>query len=220
MICGLPHKPLAAARRHRTFRGVSRRHGGIFLLDQIPHYSRHFFDAVTPGLGHGCKQSLEAFSHSTRLEKIVFRLLERDMLSPGIRNPSTKCKLFGQSLTNQRKTPIRLHARYNREIPNSPQSSESLLHAGRHRPQAVVDLSWRLSENQAHNGLTCDPRVLEGTEDVDLGVGEHDPRPRGVLDGVSGLAVLACNTADGTGEMVALKGLDILEGEIHVSSLL
>lgn len=105
--------------------------------------------------------------------------------------------------------------------PTHHKRSESLLHAGRHRPQAVVDLSWRLSENQADNRLTCDPRVLEGPENVDLGVGEHHPRPRGVLNGVSGLAVLACNTADGTGEMVALKGLDILEeGEVHVSSLL
>lgn len=32
-----------------------------------------------------------------------FRLLERDMLSSGIRNPSTKCKLFGQILTPKKK---------------------------------------------------------------------------------------------------------------------
>lgn len=105
--------------------------------------------------------------------------------------------------------------------PIHPKRSESLLHAGRHRPQAIVDLSWRLSENQANNGLTSDPRVLEGPKDVDLGVGEHDPRARGVLDGVSGLAVLACDTANGTGEMVALKGLDILKERenTHVSIL-
>lgn len=76
---------------------------GSFFWTRYPTIAGISFDAVIPGLGHGCKQSLEAFSHSTRLEKTVFRLLERDMLSPGIRNPSTKCKLFGQILTPQRK---------------------------------------------------------------------------------------------------------------------
>lgn len=48
---------------------------------------------------------------------------------------------------------------------------------------------------------------------MDLGVGEDDPRPRGVLDGVLRLAVLAGDAADGSGEMVALQGLDVLDLE-------
>lgn len=99
-------------------------------------------------------------------------------------------------------------------VVNSPtqhERSEPLLHACRDRPQAVVDLSWRLSENQADDGLPGDSRVLEGPKNVDLGVGEHYSRPRRILDGVPGLAVLASDTADGAGEMVTLKCLDVLE---------
>lgn len=43
---------------------------GSFFWTRYPTIAGISFDAVMPGLGHGCKQSLEAFSHSTRLEKI------------------------------------------------------------------------------------------------------------------------------------------------------
>lgn len=48
---------------------------------------------------------------------------------------------------------------------------------------------------------------------MDLGVGEDDARARGIFDGILGLAVLASDAADGAGEVIALKGLDILDLE-------
>lgn len=88
-----------------------------------------------------------------------------------------------------------------------------LLHSCRDRPQTIVNLARGFSENQADDGLARDAGVLKATEDVNFGVGEHDARARGVLDGVFGLAVFSCNTADGAGKMITLQGLDILDLE-------
>lgn len=90
---------------------------------------------------------------------------------------------------------------------------KSLLHPCRDRPEAVVHLAGWLSENQTDDGLARDAGVFEAAKDVDLGVGEYDACARGILDGVLGLAVLACDAADGAGEMVALQGLDVLDLE-------
>lgn len=88
-----------------------------------------------------------------------------------------------------------------------------LLHPCRDGPQAIVHLSRRFSENQANDRLTRNASILETAQNVNLRVGEHDTRARGVLDGVFGFAVFACDTADGAGEMVALEGLDIFNFE-------
>lgn len=76
---------------------------------------------------------------------------------------------------------------------------KSLLHPCRDRPEAIVHLAGRLSENQTDDRLARDAGVFEAAKDVDLGVGEYDARARGILDGVLGLAVFACDAADGAG---------------------
>lgn len=60
---------------------------------------------------------------------------------------------------------------------------KSLLHARGDCSQVAVDLGRRLSENQAHDGLTGHVDVLVGAEDVDLAVGQDDTGLAGVLDG-------------------------------------
>lgn len=45
--------------------------------------------------------------------------------------------------------------------------------------------------------------ILEAAQNVDLLVGQHDTRARGVLDGELGLAVLSSDAADGAGQVVA-----------------
>src|SRR4051812_25050231 len=90
---------------------------------------------------------------------------------------------------------------------------EPLLHPGGNGAKVAVNLSRRRTKNQADDGLSGDVDVLETAENVDFGVGKHDPGPAGVLDGELCLAVLAGDTANGTTHVLALQGLDILDLE-------
>lgn len=90
---------------------------------------------------------------------------------------------------------------------------KSLLHSRADCPQAIVHLARRLSENETDDRLSRNARVLEAAQDVDLGVGQHNARARGILDSVFSLAVLAGDTTDGTGQVVAVEGLDVLDFE-------
>lgn len=81
------------------------------------------------------------------------------------------------------------------------------------RPQVGVDLPWRRSEDKSGDGVPRYFDVAERTEDVDLGVGEDDTGPRGVLNDESSLSLVSGETTDRTSEMVAVEGLDVLDLE-------
>ena len=91
--------------------------------------------------------------------------------------------------------------------------SKSLRGSGGDRSQGSVDLGRRAAENQVANGSLGDLDVLERSEDVDLRVGEHDPRLGDILDGVLRPASFAGQSSDAPGQVVALKGLDVLDVE-------
>lgn len=92
-------------------------------------------------------------------------------------------------------------------------SSESLLHPRRHRSQISINLSRRTTQNQTNNRRLRNTNILEATQNVDLGIGEHDSRSAGVLNGEFSLAVFACNTADCATHVFALEGFDVFDFE-------
>lgn len=92
-----------------------------------------------------------------------------------------------------------------------PPDSKSLLHPASHRPEVAVHLTRVLAQDQADDALSRNCDVLEAAQDVDLLVCQYDACSACVLDGEAGLAVLACDSADGTAQMLALKVLDVFD---------
>ena len=76
-----------------------------------------------------------------------------------------------------------------------------------------VLLENRHTENEVTERRSRDLDVLERAQDVDGAVGQHDARPRRVLDRELCAPALAGNAADGAREVVALEGLDIIDVE-------
>lgn len=89
----------------------------------------------------------------------------------------------------------------------------ALSKTGGHIPQAVIHLTRRAAHNQADNGILGHSNIAMAPQDVDLGVGKDDAGAGGVLDGVLGLTALAGETADGTGEVLTVQGLHVLDFE-------
>lgn len=54
------------------------------------------------------------------------------------------------------------------------ESLESLLLPRGNDPEVVVHLAGLVSENEGDDGLAGHANVLEGTEDMNAGAGEHD----------------------------------------------
>ncbi len=77
----------------------------------------------------------------------------------------------------------------------------------------VVDLSRRRADNQVADRITGEANVGIRAEDMHLGVRNDDTGASGVLDSVFGLAVLAGNTADRAGEVVARQHLHVRHQE-------
>ena len=90
---------------------------------------------------------------------------------------------------------------------------EALLHPLRYPLEISIHLSRLLATDEVHNRLPSHVNVLEGPENVDLGISQHNPRPARVLDGVFCLAVLSSNTADRTAQVISLQGLYVLDLE-------
>lgn len=84
---------------------------------------------------------------------------------------------------------------------------------GSNIPQPVINLSGRASHDQTDNGILGHPNIPVGSEDVDLAVSQDDTGTAGVFDGVAGLSVLTGETADGTGHVLPVQSLDILDLE-------
>lgn len=75
--------------------------------------------------------------------------------------------------------------------------SVALAEPRRDAVQLAVHLArWR-PQDEGADGVTCRPDVLEGAQDVDAGVGQHDARPRRILNRELRLAVLACGWVGG-----------------------
>lgn len=53
--------------------------------------------------------------------------------------------------------------------------------------------------------------VLESSEDVDFGIRKNNSCSACVFDREFGFAVFACDTSDGSAQMLTLKGLDIFD---------
>lgn len=79
--------------------------------------------------------------------------------------------------------------------------------------QVAHDLARGRTQNQRRDGIPRDLDVAERAEDVNLGVGEDDPSPRGVLDHEAGLAFVAGETTNRAREVVAVQGLDVFDLE-------
>ena len=86
---------------------------------------------------------------------------------------------------------------------------EALLEARGDGPQLGVYLAWRAAQDEVTHGVTCYFDVVEGAQQVDLGLCEHDARARGVFNCEFGFAVLASNAADGSAQMVAVQRLHV-----------
>lgn len=93
-----------------------------------------------------------------------------------------------------------------------PRSHSAAL-ATRIDAQVAHDLARGRTQDQRRDGIPRDLDVAERAEDVNLGVGEDDPGPRGVLDYEAGLAFVAGETTDCAREVVSVQSLDVLDLE-------
>ena len=91
--------------------------------------------------------------------------------------------------------------------------SESLGTSGRYRLQRSIDLRGRTSHDKVANGSLGDLEILIRAHDVDLSVGQDDPRLGGVLNRKLGPTVLSSHTTNSTRQMVTFQCLDICDLE-------
>merc|ERR1719234_1570993 len=84
---------------------------------------------------------------------------------------------------------------------------------GCNSPQRAVDFRRRRTKNQVAQCSPGNGDVLVGAQDVNLVIRQHNPGLGHILNGVLGPAPLACNPANGSGQMVPFQGLHILHLE-------
>ena len=93
------------------------------------------------------------------------------------------------------------------------QKLETVSRPSGHSGEIAVHFGGWTAQDEVANGSLRYLNVLEGAHDVNLGIGQHDPRLRHVFDGVFGAAVLARQPADRSGQVVSFQRLDVLNVE-------